>query len=115
MSNSNSEASNGIGGDIKIDSQGSQASRNSTDELLRERGKQYGSFSKQVETIRSIMNSLWDIRYQGEFRPPSIDEEDIENFFIVLKLVRMQTSDDRDSIDDLIGYATLIRDKRYGS
>ncbi len=84
-----------------------------TEELLEERGRQYGSFEIQVGVITEIMKQLQFIRDQEPNESVAIIEEDIETFFLVLKLVRMQTSSDRDSLDDLIGYATLIRDKRY--
>jgi len=86
----------------------------STKKLLSERGAQYGEFKINVKAIKDICNTLKTIR--EEFNGSKLlflCDEDIENFFLVLKLVRMQTSSDKDSLDDLIGYATLIRDKRF--
>ena len=80
-----------------------------TEELLQDRGRQYGSFKKQVVAIANIMNNLRDIRNQDKDRVSAFINKDIENMFLVLKLVRLQTANDIDSIDDLIGYATLIK------
>ena len=85
-----------------------------TEKLLEERGKQYGSFKIQAMAIASIMSELRDVKHQYGEKPEYISLSDVENFFLVLKLVRMQTATDRDSLDDLIGYATLIRDRRFG-
>ena len=86
-----------------------------TNELLKERGQQYGSFKKQAEAIGRILNALRNLRHQDGTRPNYIEKEDTENFFLALKLCRMQTSDDVDTLDDLIGYATLIKENRFGT
>jgi hypothetical protein len=39
-------------------------------------------------------------------------KEDIENFFFVLKLLRLQTAKDLDSLEDLKGYSTLALSRR---
>ena len=86
-----------------------------TNELLEQRGKQYGSFKRQVEEITRIVNALRELRHQHGIKPLFIEEEDTENFFLALKLCRMQTSDDVDTLDDLVGYATLIKEGRFGN
>ena len=86
-----------------------------TAELLEQRGKQYGSFKKQAEAIGRILNALRNLRHQDGNRPDYIEKEDIENFFLAFKLCRMQTCDDVDTLDDLVGYATLIKEKRFGN
>ena len=82
------------------------------DELLEERGSQYGSFGNQVGAITTIMNQLRELRYQDVAMAKLLDEQDTLNFFLVLKLCRMQTSRDSDSARDLIGYAKLILNER---
>ncbi|RLE46598.1 hypothetical protein DRJ25_03970 [Candidatus Woesearchaeota archaeon] len=86
-----------------------------TAELLEQRGKQYGSLKRQVEEITRIVNALRELRYQHDIKPTFVEEEDIENFFLAFKLCRMQTCDDVDTLDDLVGYATLIKEKRFGN
>ena len=78
--------------------------------ILKQRGSQYGDYADFVDNMTEIMNIL--------DRPVGLTDimkyrvEDIENFFFVLKLLRLQTAKDLDSITDLIGYATLSKERR---
>jgi hypothetical protein len=81
------------------------------DTLLEQRGKQYGDFNLQIKTIAKILNRLRMIRDHRLDGP--IGANDVENFFLVLKLVRLQTANDPDSLLDLEGYARLIRRRRF--
>jgi len=76
--------------------------------LLEDRGKQYGSFDTFISNMQHIMNTLE--AHRGS--ETELDKETIENFFIVLKQLRMQTETDLDSLDDLQGYAKLIKERR---
>ena len=78
------------------------------EELLQERGSQYGDFKLQVNVIAKILNNLRELKYQGAKPSTDIETSDVLNMFLVLKLCRMQTASDPDSLRDLIGYATLI-------
>jgi hypothetical protein len=78
------------------------------DELLEERGKQYGSYEMFSSRMTFIMNTLKV--HRGE--EPEITNEDVDNFFLVLKLLRLQTATDDDSLIDLSAYAKLIRECR---
>jgi hypothetical protein len=78
------------------------------DELLEERGKQYGSYKMFNSRMAFIMNTLKI--HRGE--EPEITNEDVDNFFLVLKMLRLQTATDDDSIKDLKAYAKLIRERR---
>jgi len=84
-------------------------------DIIEERKGQYGSFEIFVNNMTKIMNILRDHRYQDEeLKDCLVTDEDSENFFLVLKLLRLQTADDSDSLVDLENYARLIKEKRYG-
>jgi len=84
-------------------------------EILEERGGQYGSFSKQVASIKVIMNALKDLRNQEGDVSCFIEHEDVEMFFLALKLCRMQTDKDNfDTYQDLVNYTVLVCEKRVG-
>jgi UDP-N-acetylglucosamine enolpyruvyl transferase len=76
--------------------------------ILKQRKSQYGDYNTFVTDMRNILNILTTRKEGGDI----YDEEDVENFFFVLKLLRMQTADGLDSITDLIGYATLAKERR---
>ena len=78
------------------------------DDILEDRGKQYGSFNIFVNNMVTIMNVLK--RQHGELT--GIEHKDIDNFFLTLKLLRLQTATDEDSLIDLENYAKLIRKRR---
>ena len=85
----------------------------SVEKILEQRKEQYGKFDNQVGAITTIMNTLRNLRFEKNGKKNEwIAAEDVENFFLVLKLCRMQTSADEDSIRDLIGYAKLIEERR---
>jgi len=80
------------------------------DSVLNQRREQYGDYTEFVNNMTEIMNILDRPVSQTDIM--KYRAEDIENFFLVLKLLRMQTADDLDSITDLIGYATLAKERR---
>jgi hypothetical protein len=80
------------------------------EEIIEDRKNQYGSYEQFVIEMASIMNILKQRRGEdGE-----ITTQDTDNFFLVLKLLRLQTSEDEDSLIDLANYARLIRERRFG-
>jgi len=93
-----------------------------TDEILKERKSEYGEYKYQVMTIANIMNQLAWLRSINQVKDEDvagensfIDEIDVENFFLVLKLCRMQTSPKKeDNYTDLINYTKLIKERRIG-
>ena len=76
--------------------------------ILEQRKEQYGSYTSFVTDMRNILNILTTRKEGGDI----YDERDVENFFLVLKLLRMQTAKDLDSLTDLVGYATLAKERR---
>jgi UDP-N-acetylglucosamine enolpyruvyl transferase len=76
--------------------------------ILEQRKSQYGDYNTFVTDMKNILNILTTRKEGGDI----YDEEDVENFFFVLKLLRMQTADDLDSVTDLSNYAKLARDRR---
>ncbi len=83
-----------------------------TDEEKALKAKQYGSYYDFVITMTDIMNQLR--RHRG--LEQDINHEDVDNFFMVLKLMRAQTvKDDPDSFYDLSNYSDLIRKRRFGN
>ena len=83
-----------------------------TDEEKALKAKQYGSYEDFVINMTVIMNRLR--MHRG--LEANIDEDDVDNFFLVLKLMRAQTvEDDPDSYYDLSNYSELIRKRRFGN
>ena len=92
-----------------------------TDEILEERKGDYGEYKYQVKAIAKIMDELALLRALNDVNNQNIvtgdlefiDEMDVENFFLVLKLCRMQTSPKKeDNYTDLEGYTKLIKERR---
>ena len=81
-----------------------------SDDILEDRGKHYGSFNQFVDNMVTVMNVLK--RQHGDEK--GIVHKDIDNFFLTLKLLRLQTAKDDDSLIDLENYAKLIRRRRNG-
>ncbi len=81
------------------------------DQIIQDRDRQYGSYRKNVEAITSILNVLRDL--QEPKGDAYCSPEDVENFFLVLKLVRLQRATDEDSLIDLQNYARLARERRF--
>ena len=75
--------------------------------ILEQRKAQYGNYSTFVAAMKNILNILTSRKGSCNY-----DEEDIENFFFVLKLLRLQTASDLDSVFDLHGYAKLAYERR---
>jgi UDP-N-acetylglucosamine enolpyruvyl transferase len=79
--------------------------------ILEQRKSQYGNYDTFITDMRNILNILTTRKEGGDI----YDEEDVENFFFVLKLLRMQTAEDLDSLVDLSNYAKLAKDRRESS
>jgi vacuolar-type H+-ATPase subunit H len=76
--------------------------------ILKQRKSQYGDYNTFIVDMRSILNIL---TARKEYSRVYTDE-DVENFFFVLKLLRLQTAKDLDSLIDLSNYAKLAKDRR---
>ena len=82
----------------------------SVNNILEQRKNQYGDYSVFVDHMSKVMNIL-SVHKGGE-GINIYTVEDIENFFFVLKLLRLQTATDIDSLIDLSNYAKLAKDRR---
>jgi hypothetical protein len=80
------------------------------EEIIKDRAKQYGSYEQFASEMAKIMTVL------KQRREPNciVTIEDVDNFFLVLKILRLQTADDEDSLIDLTNYARLIKERRFG-
>jgi hypothetical protein len=78
------------------------------DKLLDEKREHYGEYKDFNKDMCEILNLLKERK--GE--PRMITPMDVDNFFLVLKLLRSQTSEDLDSLIDLQGYAKIIKERR---
>jgi len=85
------------------------------EEILKDRSNQYGSYNIFTLEMLHIMNMLRNRRRRTQLneKKDELDIEDIDNFFLVLKILRKETSEDKDSIIDLENYAKLIKEARY--
>ena len=85
------------------------------EEILKDRSNQYGSYNIFTLEMLHIMNMLRSRRRRTQLdeKKYELDIEDIDNFFLILKMLRKETSKDKDSIIDLENYAKLIKEARY--
>ena len=93
--------------DEPIDSQEDTKESSEVESILEQRKSQYGDYSSFVVDMKNILNILAARKDSCKY-----DEEDIENFFFVLKLLRIQTASDLDSNKDLVGYAKLALERK---
>jgi hypothetical protein len=82
----------------------------SPEEILKERGKAYGEFGDFKTAMTVILNELRELRgKKHNYRSMFIENQDVENFFLVLKLCRLNVNRGIDDAIDLSNYAELIR------
>ena len=89
------------------DSQEDTKESSEVESILEQRKSQYGDYNTFVVDMKNILNILATRKDSCKY-----DEEDIENFFFVLKLLRIQTASDLDSNKDLVGYAKLALERK---
>lgn len=79
------------------------------EKILEEREKEYGPFDRMTENIANLW-SEWFRDNDGCVFP-----SDVAVLMILFKLCRIkETGGTRDTWNDIIGYATLERDRQYG-
>ena len=80
-----------------------------TQELLEERGNRYGDFSEQSKIVQDLKDAMASSRNWEDLFP--FQKEALE--MIQHKIGRMLNGDPTylDNIDDIIGYATLLREQ----
>ena len=76
--------------------------------ILEDRKIQYGTYKEFSKDMANIMTILKQRKFKNEI----ITIEDVDNFFLVLKLMRLQTASDIDSLIDLENYSKLIRERK---
>ena len=83
------------------------------EKIIKDRNNQYGSysdFSRQMSEMLTILHKR--AINHGKQHPGRISIADVDNFFLVLKMMRKQTANDDDSYIDLFNYSKLIKEAR---
>ncbi|MCI4438041.1 MAG: hypothetical protein JHC33_14645 [Ignisphaera sp.] len=85
---------------------------NSVDEILEERGNRYGEYSEQRFAVAQILEAMTHVYLLKHKEPPSMIDM-VDWFYMAIKIARIPADTCyKDNYDDLIGYATLIRDSK---
>lgn len=85
---------------------------NNITEVLEERGKRYGLFTKHAEVTQELKRVLFNCRDRSMFQPDQVEALEM----IAHKLGRIVNGDPdyADSWVDIAGYAKLVADRLHG-